>query len=142
MSSPPRNDHDLLFSMFDSTELERDIALIDRLKDKFGCKSDKEVALMLKMDHTVLSAVRRSARQVEKEGKPGAKARTLTPVQRLRGFDRLGYAWARQTLFVIFPDEVAHELVQKDNERTLAAMEAEMAVHPAKVTGGRGKPAG
>ena len=132
------NDNDLLFTMFESTLLERDIALVDRLKDKFGFKSDKEVAAMLKMDHTSLSAVRRCARQVEESGgELTGKERMLTTLQRLRGFDRLGYAWARQSLFVLFPDELAHELVQKDNERTLATLEAEQKASAAHAPNGR-----
>ena len=35
---------DPLFTVFDSTELERDLALIDRVKEKFNLPSDKDVA--------------------------------------------------------------------------------------------------
>ena len=35
---------DPLFTVFDSTELERDLALIDRVREKFTLPSDKEVA--------------------------------------------------------------------------------------------------
>ena len=38
------NEKDPLFTVFGTTELERDIALMDRVKEKFGMKQDRDLA--------------------------------------------------------------------------------------------------
>lgn len=117
---------DPLFSMFDSTELERDIALMDRVKEKFDMKSDRELADMLVANKTVLSEIRSNAKAVANGFELVGKPRALTALQRLRAFDRLGYAWARDALMAAFPDSVREELVKSDNERTKAHLSAEV----------------
>ncbi len=111
---------DPLFTIFDSTELERDIALMDRVKDKFDIKSDKELALKIGAHHTVLSEIRSYAKEVAAGKQPDGKARALTALQRLRAFDHLGYAWARDALMAAFPASVRDELRKNDNERIKA----------------------
>ncbi|TXT28327.1 MAG: hypothetical protein FD131_3192 [Rhodocyclaceae bacterium] len=117
---------DPLFTMFDSTELERDIALMDRVKEKFDMKSDRELSDMLGANKTVLSEIRSNAKAVANGVELGGKPRALTALQRLRAFDRLGYAWARDALMAAFPDSVREELVKSDNERTKAHVAADV----------------
>ncbi len=47
----------------------------------------------------------------------GHQPRMLTGFQRLRCFDRLGYAWARDALLAAFPTAYREELLKSDNER-------------------------
>ena len=116
---------DPLFTVFDSTELERDLALIDRVKDKFNLPSDKEVADWLWVHKSVISEIRSYAKAVA-TGKDEGRSppRSLTAVQRLRAFDRLGYAWARDALMTAFPDAVKDDLIKIDNERAQANFRA------------------
>ena len=108
---------DPLFTVFDTTDLERDIALMDRVKEKYGAKSDLRLAKLIGANKTVLSEIRSYAKAVA-TGKPyDGKPRTLTGFQRLRGFDRLGYAWARDALLAAFPTAYREELLNSDNER-------------------------
>ncbi|WP_126448207.1 hypothetical protein [Sulfuricystis multivorans] len=115
---------DPLFTLFGSTELERDIALMDRVKEKFGLKSDSELARMIGVHKSVLSEIRSCAKNVANGNTPEGKARTLTALQRLRAFNHLGYAWARDALMAAFPEAVREELRKNDNERTHANMVA------------------
>ena len=110
--------------MFDSTELERDIVLMDRVKEKFNLKHDRELAEMLGANRTVLSEIRSYAKAVANGQEQDAKPRALTSLQRLRAFDRLGYAWARDALMMAFPNAVREELVKSDNDRTKAHVNA------------------
>ncbi len=111
---------DPLFTIFDSTELERDIALMDRVKEKFELKSDSGLARMIGAHKSVLSEIRSYAKSVANGNTPEGKARTLTALQRLRAFNHLGYAWARDALMAAFPEAVREELRKSDNERTHA----------------------
>lgn len=116
---------DPLFTVFDSTELERDLALIDRVKEKFDLPSDKDVAEWLGVSKSILSEIRGYAKAVpsgQREGR--TPPRSLTALQRLRAFDRLGYAWARDALMTAFPDAVKEDLIMIDNERSMANFRA------------------
>lgn len=116
---------DPLFTVFDSTELERDLALLDRVREKFSLPSDSEVALWLGVSKSVLSEIRSYAKSVEQNGEDGrSPPRSLTALQRLRAFDRLGYAWARDALMTAFPDAVKDDLLKIDNERAQANFRA------------------
>ncbi len=116
---------DPLFTVFDSTELERDIALIDRVKDKFGIKNDKDVCAYLHIHRSVLSEIRSHyAKELAEEKDFGKGKRTLTPWQRLIAFDHLGYAWARDAAMMLFPEDMRDELLRRDNARAMAAIEA------------------
>lgn len=116
---------DPLFTVFDSTELERDLALIDRVREKFTLPSDKDVADWLGVSKSVISEIRSYAKSVE-QGKVEGQTppRSLTALQRLRAFDRLGYAWARDALMTAFPDAVKDDLLKIDNERAQANFRA------------------
>lgn len=114
---------DPLFTIFGTPELERDIALMDRVKEKFDLKSDRELAEMIGAHKSVLSEIRSYAKGVASGTPPEGKARALTALQRLRAFDHLGYAWARDALMAAFPDAVREALVKSDNERTKAHVE-------------------
>ena len=120
---------DPLFTVWDSTELERDLALMDRVKLKFNLPSDKELAKWLGVNKTIISGIRAYAKTVEQmQNESGATTvsdlppppRSLTSLQRLRAFDRLGYAWARDALMTAFPDSVREDLRKIDNERAKA----------------------
>src|SRR5574338_121854 len=125
---------DPLFTVLGSTELERDIALVDRVKEKFGIKSEGALADFIGMNKSVLADVRSHAkaeaisRALAKEKglepQPAGKVRTLTALQRLRCFNHLGYAWAREALIAAFPEAVRAELLDCDNERTRANVAA------------------
>lgn len=116
---------DPLFTVFDSTELERDLALIDRVKEKFTLPSDKEVADWLGVHKSVISEIRSYAKAVaNSKGEGRTPPRSLTALQRLRAFDRLGYAWARDALMTAFPDAVKDDLLKIDNERAQANFRA------------------
>lgn len=118
---------DPLFTVFNSTELERDLALIERVKLKFNI-FDKEVAGWLGVSKSVISEIRSYGKAVERREADGLKPpRSLTALQRLRAFDRLGYAWARDALMTAFPDEVKEDLIKIDNERAQANFRAEHA---------------
>lgn len=122
---------DPLFTVWDSTELERDLALMDRVKLKFGIKSDRELADWLGANKSVISEIRRYAKEQAKYklgqwvGEVKPPPRSLTALQRLRAFDRLGYAWARDALMTAFPDSVREDLLEIDNERSRANAQAE-----------------
>jgi hypothetical protein len=105
---PPKK-KDPLFTMFDSTELERDLELLDRVKAKFDIKSERQLAEFLDINKTTLSEIRSEL---------NPKGRKLTALQRLRAFNHLGYAWARDALMAIFPDDWRDDLLKSDNERT------------------------
>ena len=120
---------DPLFTVWDSTELERDLALMDRVKEKFNVTSDTELAKWLRVSKSVISEIRAYAKEVDaiklKRGKKAVSSlppppRSLTALQRLRAFDRLGYAWARDALMTAFPDNVRADLLEIDNERAKA----------------------
>lgn len=116
---------DPLFTVFDSTELERDLALIDRVKEKFDLPSDKDVAEWLGVAKSILSEIRGYAKAVPCDQWEGrTPPRSLTALQRLRAFDRLGYAWARDALMTAFPDAVKEDLIMIDNERSMANFRA------------------
>ena len=116
---------DPLFTVFDSTELERDLALIDRVKEKFNLPSDKDVADWLGVHKSVISEIRSYAKAVEQSKEDGrTPPRSLTALQRLRAFDRQGYAWARDALMTAFPDAVKDDLLKIDNERAQANFRA------------------
>lgn len=117
---------DPLFTVFSTTQLERDIALLDRVKEKFAL-TDRLLGEMLGINKTVLSDIRRYAKALSKGGPvPGTlKPRMLTSLQRVRAFDRLGYAWARDALTLAFPDSVRDEMLKTDNARTAAQMDGE-----------------
>ena len=116
---------DPLFTVFDSTELERDLALIDRVREKFTLPSDKEVADWLGVSKSVISEIRSYAKSVVQSREEGrGPPRSLTALQRLRAFDRLGYAWARDALMTAFPDAVKDDLIKIDNERAQANFRA------------------
>ena len=108
---------DPLFTVFDTTDLERDVALMDRVKEKYGAKSDLRLAELIGANKTVLSEIRSYAKAVASGKAYEGKPRTLTAFQRLRGFDRLGYAWARDALLAAFPTAYREELLNSDNER-------------------------
>ena len=64
---------DPLFTVFDSTELERDLALIDRVKEKFNLPSDKDVADWLGVHKSVISEIRSYAKSLDNHRRsPGA----------------------------------------------------------------------
>lgn len=121
---------DPLFTVFDSTELERDVALIDRVKEKFGVKNDKDICAYLHIHKSVLSEIRGQYAK-EQAAKPGradfgkAKPRLLTPWQRLVAFDHLGYAWARDAAMMLFPEDMREELLRRDNERAMAVIQSD-----------------
>ena len=116
---------DPLFTVFDSTELERDLALIDRVKEKFNLPSDKDVADWLGVHKSVISEIRTYAKSLDNiTDDRRAPPRSLTALQRLRAFDRLGYAWARDALMTAFPDAVKDDLLKIDNERAQANFRA------------------
>lgn len=95
---------DPLFTVFDSTELERDLALMDRVKEKFNIGSEKELAEWLGVHKSILSEIRSFAKAVrERQADGRTSPRSLTALQRLRASDRLGYAWARDALDDSFP---------------------------------------
>ena len=108
---------DPLFTVFETTELERDIALMDRVKEKYGAKSDLRLAKLIGANKTVLSEIRSYAKAVASGKAYEGKPRMLTGFQRLRCFDRLGYAWARDALLAAFPTAYREELLKSDNER-------------------------
>ena len=116
---------DPLFTVFDPTELERDLALMDRVKEKFNIGSEKELAEWLGVHKSILSEIRSFAKAVrERQADGRTPPRSLTALQRLRAFDRLGYAWARDALMTAFPDAVKDDLIKIDNERSKANFRA------------------
>ena len=116
---------DPLFTVFDTTELERDIALMDRVKEKYGAKSDLRLAKLIGANKTVLSEIRSYAKAVANGQSYEGKQRTLTAFQRLRCFDKLGYAWARDALLAAFPTAYRELLLKSDNERIESRLGAE-----------------
>ena len=116
---------DPLFTVFDTTDLERDVALMDRVKEKYGAKSDLRLAELIGANKTVLSEIRSYAKAVASGQPYEGRPRTLTGFQRLRGFDRLGYAWARDALLAAFPTAYRDELLKSDNERIESQLDAE-----------------
>ena len=117
------NEKDPLFTVFGTTELERDIALMDRVKEKFGMKQDRDLAELLGVNKSILSEIRSYAKSVATGNAPEGKHRCLTPLQRLKAFNHLGYAWARDALIAIFPENLQNDLLKIDNERTRAHVE-------------------
>ena len=116
---------DPLFTVFDTTDLERDVALMDRVKEKYGAKSDLRLAELIGANKTVLSEIRSYAKAVASGKTYEGKPRMLTGFQRLRCFDRLGYAWARDALLAAFPTAYREELLKSDNERIESRLGAE-----------------
>lgn len=116
--------NDPLFTVWNSTELQRDLALMDRVKEKFSIGSDRELAEWLGVNKGVISEIRRYSKMVDQGESDGTEPpRSLTALQRLRAFDRLGYAWARDALMTAFPDMVKNDLLKIDNERARAKMQ-------------------
>ena len=116
---------DPLFTVFDTTDLERDVALMDRVKEKYGAKSDLRLAELIGANKTVLSEIRSYAKAVASGKTYEGKPRMLTGFQRLRCFDRLGYAWARDALLAAFPTAYREELLKSDNQRIESQLGAE-----------------
>ena len=116
---------DPLFTVFETTELERDIALMDRVKEKLAITSDAKLAVYIGANKSVLSEIRSYAKAVASGQPYEGRPRTLTGFQRLRGFDRLGYAWARDALLAAFPTAYRDELLKSDNERIESQLDAE-----------------
>ena len=55
---------DPLFTVFETTELERDIALMDRVKEKLAITSDAKLAVYIGANKSVLSEIRSYAKAV------------------------------------------------------------------------------
>ena len=119
------DDLDPLFTVFGTTELERDIALMDRVKEKFAAQTDLALAELIGANKTVLSEIRSYAKAVANGQSYEGKQRTLTAFQRLRCFDKLGYAWARDALLAAFPTAYRELLLKSDNERIESRLGAE-----------------
>jgi len=88
-------------------EADDDNALLDRFKKKFNIVHDAEVARILGCSRGLLPDIRNPE-----------KPRKLTPLQKLRIYDHLGYAWARNALIALFPEKLAEDMRRWDNERT------------------------
>jgi hypothetical protein len=82
----------------------KDEELLDRLKEKFGCTSDRQLANVLAVTPTFISLVRH-------------KRKELSLKVKLRAFDKLGYSLARDTLLLLTPGKVRSALLERDNER-------------------------
>ena len=82
----------------------KDEELLDRLKEKFGCTSDRQLANVLAVTPTFISLVRNNRKELSLKVK-------------LRAFDKLGYSLARDTLLLLSPGKVRSALLKRDNER-------------------------
>lgn len=111
-----KNEIDLLFTI-STSEIARDNALLDRIKEKFGITSERELGVFLEINKSVLAEVRTYGKQVE-AGDVLTKPRLLTVPQRLRAFDHLGYAWTRDIVMLLVPEALRKDLVHSDNKRT------------------------
>lgn len=107
---------DLLFTIC-SSQIARDNALLDRVKDKFEIKSERALGEFLEISTTTLADIRAYGKQVAAGGEVTVKERTLTAAQRLRAFDHVGYGWTRDAVMWLFPDAIREEFVHQDNER-------------------------
>lgn len=86
----------------------RHIQLLQELKTKFDL-ADWEIAKVLEATAPIISDVRGGRRQ-------------LTFAQELRAYNRLGYAWARDAMLAMLPDETHIKLLKKDQDRTKAVL--------------------
>lgn len=86
----------------------RHIQLLQELKTKFDL-ADCEIAKVLEATAPIISDVRGGRRQ-------------LTFAQELRAYNRLGYAWARDAMLAMLPDETQDKLLKKDQDRTKAVL--------------------
>lgn len=111
-----KQERDLLFTI-DSSQIARDNALLDRVKEKFEIESERQLSKFLNISTTTLADIRAYGKQVAGGGEVTVKERTLTAAQRLRAFDHVGYGWTRDAVMWLFPDAISKEIVQKDNER-------------------------
>lgn len=116
---------DPLFTLFSTTELERDVALLDRVKEKFKLKSDAKLALMIGANKAVLCELRSQAKAAAAGEAITGKVRQLTVPQRLRAFDKLGYAWARDAFMFAVPEAIRQPLLDRDNDRATENMSAD-----------------
>lgn len=82
----------------------RQAGLLAKLKDRFGVP-DAELADWLDTHKTSISNLRRLDRP-------------LTMRQELMIYDYLGYAWARNVILKLCPQDLAHILKVKDNLRS------------------------
>lgn len=87
---------------------ERHIQLLQELKTEFDM-ADWEIAKLLEATAPIISDVRAGRRQ-------------LTFAQELRAYNRLGYAWARDAMLAMLPDETHDKLLKKDQDRTKAVL--------------------
>lgn len=116
----------ILFTITTS-ELERDVALLDELRIELKL-SDAKIAMVIGANKTVLSELRSQAKAVTNGEQVAGKLRSLTVSQRLRAFDKLGYAWARQAFMLAVPTATRDKLLAIDNERTQKNIKLESAV--------------
>jgi len=86
------------------TTMIRQAALVEQLKARFEVP-DAEVAVWLDTHKTSISNLRRLERP-------------LTMRQELMLYDYLGYAWARNVVLKLCPQDLAHILKIKDNLRS------------------------
>ena len=107
---------DPLFTI-NTSQIERDNALLDGVKEKFEIQSERELGEFLGIGKTTLADVRAYGKQVKAGGAVTVKPRTLTAAQRLHAFDHIGYAWTRDAVMWLFPEALSRELEHEYNER-------------------------
>ena len=87
-----------------------DSELLDQVKAKFGIKDDKDLVKWIGLQRSSISEIRNGHRH-------------LPLKQKVECYDHLGYAWARDAILAMFPDETKEKLRQKDNERSVSSLD-------------------
>ncbi|MDD2822395.1 MAG: hypothetical protein PHW29_14165 [Flavobacterium sp.] len=84
---------------------ESDIKLIERIKIMFDLSRDEDVGDLLGIKKAMISEIRKGRSN-------------LGILPKLKALDKLGYAFAREALFSITPEEFSKKVIEADNNRT------------------------
>ena len=87
--------------------MKTDNEVLDALKKQFDYEMDCQIGDLLDMSPTQISQVRSKT-----------NPRALTTKQRILAYDHLGYAWAREAMLDLFPEQISHKLRAMDISKT------------------------
>ena len=87
--------------------MKTDNELLDELKKQFDYEMDYQIGDLLGMSPAQISQVRSKT-----------NPRALTTKQRIIAYDHLGYAWAREAMLDLFPEQISLKLRAMDISKT------------------------
>ena len=103
--------------------MKTDVELLDAVKAEFDFANDCQLFDLLSMSRTQISGVRAKT-----------NPRSMTNTQPILAYNHLGYAWAREAMLALFPEELHQKWRAMDIKKTKAVASREKsAKKPAKV---------